>query len=235
MGRGDRAAVGQSESGSPDPLTYGVTLRLFHAAALAMLLLFSAQAPAGATPLRLVVLGDSLSAGYQLPADAAFPAVLETALRRAGRDVTVVNAGVSGDTATAGLERLDWAIGDEADAIIIALGANDMLRGIDPAATEKALDQILTRVKERGIRPLLAGMLASPGMGADYEKRFQAIFPRLAERHDAPLYPFFLDGVAQNPALNQQDGIHPNRAGVNEMVRRILPAVEKLLDSVERR
>jgi acyl-CoA thioesterase-1 len=203
--------------------------RGFFGLAIALAVSLAGAAGAMAAPKRLVVLGDSLSAGYQLPADAAFPSVLERALKAKGLDVRVVNAAVSGDTASAGLERFDWALGDGADAVIVGLGANDMLRGIDPAVTEKALSAILSRLNQRNIPVLLAGMYAAPGMGAAYEQRFNGVFPQLAKRHDAILYPFLLEGVAQVARLNLNDGMHPNRQGVEEIVRRILPSVEKLL------
>lgn len=179
--------------------------------------------------LRLLCLGDSLTAGYLLPAGQGFAPVLERALRARGLDVEAIDAGVSGDTAQGGLDRLDWALGEGADAAIVELGANDMFRGADPAAVERALDAILTRLKEKGVRPILAGMRASPGMGEAYAKRFDAIYPTLAAKHDAPLYPFFLEGVATDPKLNLSDGIHPNKAGVEKMVAGILPLVEKTL------
>jgi acyl-CoA thioesterase-1 len=184
--------------------------------------------------MSLVALGDSLSAGYQLPADAAFPAVLEQALRTKGLDVTVANAGVSGDTAQAGLDRLDWSVPDGTDAVIVELGANDMLRGLDPAATEKTLDAILTRLQARGIKVLLAGIYALPNLGADYEARFRAIFPALAAKHAVPLYPFFLDGVTGNKALELPDGMHPNAEGVKVMVTKVLPAVEALVRAAQK-
>jgi acyl-CoA thioesterase-1 len=210
-------------------------LRRSLSAALALAIITAVSAtgasPAGAAPaapLTLVVLGDSLSAGLGLKAADAFPAQLETALA-ANHAVTVVNAGVSGDTATDGLARLDWSIGPEANAVIIELGANDALRGIDPAATRAALDAILARLEARHLPVLLTGMLAPPNMGDSYAASFNAIFPDLAKSHNVPLYPFFLDGVATDPKLEQGDGIHPNAAGVAVIVRRILPAVEALV------
>lgn len=179
--------------------------------------------------LRLLCLGDSLTAGYLLPAGQGFVPVLERALRARGLDIETIDAGVSGDTAQGGLDRLDWALGEGADAAIVELGANDMFRGADPAAVHRALDAILTRLKEKGVRPILAGMRASPGMGADYARRFDAIYPELAAKHGVPLYPFFLEGVATDPKLNMPDGIHPTRAGVEKIVAGILPLVEKTL------
>ena len=209
--------------------------RLVRIASMAATLAIAAlpvAAPAAGRPLQVVAFGDSLSAGYMLPSDAAFPAVLQTALRGAGFDVVVANAGVSGDTSAAGLERLDWSVPEGTDAVIVELGANDMLRGLDPAATEKNLDAILARLKARKIKVLLAGMLAAPGLGADYVKRFDAMYPELADRHGVPLYGFFLTGVAQDPKLKLIDGMHPNPAGVAVMVKNILPSVETLLRSV---
>ncbi len=182
-----------------------------------------AQAPG---PVRVVALGDSLSAGYNLPAAAAFPTVLERELKKKGLAVAVENAGVSGDTASGGRDRLDWSVADGTDLVIVQLGANDMLRGVDSKVTEAALDDILTRLKARRINALLAGMLASPNNGPDYARAFNGLYRRLADKHGAPLYPFFLDGVAGVPKLNLPDGIHPTAVGVEEIVRRILPLVE---------
>ena len=187
---------------------------------------------AAAEPVRLVVLGDSLTAGYGLPPGAGFPAKLEAALRERGRDVTVIDAGVSGDTTAGGLSRLDWSVGPDAQAVIVELGGNDMLRGTDPARTAENLDQIVARLTDRGLPVLVAGMRAPRNFGEAYGEAFDALFPAIAERHGAAFYPFFLDGVAADPALNQPDGIHPNEAGVAIIVERILPAVEKLLDRV---
>lgn len=179
---------------------------------------------------RLLVLGDSLTAGYGLPKNQAFPARLEAALRAQGVDVNVIDAGVSGDTSAGGLARLDWALGDPPPGFaIVELGANDGLRGLPPAAMERNLDAILTRLKARGVRILLAGMRAPPNLGRDYVAEYEAVFPRLARKHDAVHYPFFLDGIATDAALNQGDGLHPNAAGVEEIVRRILPSVRQLL------
>lgn len=201
-------------------------LRLLFAA----LAVICAGAPASAaSPLQMVVLGDSLSAGYLLPQDAAFPAVLERALRAQGVAVEISNAGVSGDTSRGGLERLDWAVPEGTQFVLLELGANDMLRGIDPAQTKDALDKMITRLKGRGVRVLLAGMLASPALGKDYGDRFNAIYPELAKKHGIPLYPFFLEGVAGDRMLNLDDGMHPNRKGVEVMVQNILPLVKSFL------
>ena len=190
------------------------------------------QAAASAQPIQLVAFGDSLSAGYMLPADAAFPAVLQKALRADGFNVTVANAGVSGDTAAAGLERLDWSVPEGTDAVIVELGANDMLRGLSPTTTQATLDTILARLKARGIRVLLAGMFATPSLGPDYVSAFNGLYPALARKYDVPLYPFFLTGMVQDAKLKLSDGMHPNREGVEIIVRNILPSVEALLRSI---
>jgi acyl-CoA thioesterase-1 len=177
-------------------------------------------------PVRIAAFGDSLSAGYSLPQRAAFYSVLERALKASGLDVVVENAAVSGDTATAGKDRLDWSIQDGTDLVIVELGANDALRGIDPKITEAALDAILLRLKQRSMRAVLAGMLAPPNNGGDYGRAFNSLYQRLAEKHGVTLYPFFLDGVAGNPKLNLPDGIHPTAEGIEEIVRRIAPVIE---------
>jgi acyl-CoA thioesterase-1 len=178
----------------------------------------------------LLVLGDSLTAGYGLPKHQAFPARLQEALRARGLDVAVVDGGVSGDTSAGGLSRLDWVVGSaNPDVAIVELGANDGLRGLDPKAMADNLDRILAKFQQRKTRVLLAGMKAPPNFGRDYAQDYEAVFPRLAEKYGAILYPFFLDGVAAQPDLNQPDGIHPNADGVAVIVTRILPYVEKLL------
>lgn len=187
---------------------------------------------ASAKPVTLVALGDSLTAGYQLPGSAALPAALERRLRAAGLDVRIENAGVSGDTATGGLERLDWAVGEGVDGVIVALGANDMLRGIDPARTEKALNEIIRRLKDRRIDVLLVGMLATPSLGREYVERFNTIFPTLAKRYGVALYPFLLDGVAQNRKLNLADGVHPNAEGVEVIAKNLEPAIAKFVAQI---
>ena len=208
-----------------------ITKRLRLLFASLALLAFGAPSMAGA-PIQMVVLGDSLSAGYLLPQDAAFPSVLERALRAKGLSVEISNAGVSGDTSRGGLERLDWAVPEGTQAVLVELGANDMLRGIDPGQTKDALDKIITRLKARGVRVMLAGMLASPSLGKDYGDRFNAIYPELAKKHDIPLYPFFLAGVAGDRTLNLDDGMHPNRKGVEVMVQGILPLVTSFLSGL---
>jgi acyl-CoA thioesterase-1 len=185
---------------------------------------------ASAAPPRLLAYGDSLIHGYGLgPAD-VFPAQLEQALRAAGREVTVINGGNSGDTTAAGLARVDWTLAERPDAVLLLLGANDFLRGIDPTETAANLRALMLRFQAEGLPVLLAGMLAPRNLGADYAAEFDAIYPALAAEFDALLYPFFLEGVALDPALNQPDGIHPNAAGVAVIVGRILPSVEALLD-----
>lgn len=184
-------------------------------------------------PIRLVALGDSLSAGFNLAPEAAFPVQLEKALQARGHDVVVANAAVSGDTASAGLSRVDWSVPDDTDGVILELGANDALRGVDVTVTRDALDGIAAKLRERGIDVLVAGMLAPPNMGDGYAKDFNAIFPDLAQRYDFVLYPFFLDGVAADPSLNLDDGMHPTSEGVNVIVERILPYVERLIARIE--
>jgi acyl-CoA thioesterase-1 len=188
----------------------------------------SAQTPAG-KPVKLVVLGDSLSAGYGLPATAAFPVRLQKALKDKGIEVEMVNAGVSGDTTSGGLARLDWSVAEGTEAVIVELGANDALRGIDPKVPRAALEQILTRLKARNIKVLLCGMLAPPNFGPQYAEQFNAIYPDLAKAFQVPLYPFFLEGVASDAKLNQSDGIHPTAEGVDVIVKAILPSVEAFL------
>ncbi len=183
-------------------------------------------------PVKIVVLGDSLSAGFGLPVEAAFPERLAQALKAKGIVVVISNAGVSGDTATGGLGRLDWSVPDGTEAVILELGANDALRGLDQNLTKTALDTILNKLKDRHIAVLLAGMQAPRNMGADYVRSFDAIFPALASTHAVVFYPFFLEGVAADPNLNQRDGLHPNAAGVDVIVARILPKVEELIARV---
>lgn len=207
-------------------------VRVQHIAALLVTmacLALSGLAYAAEKPLKIVALGDSLTAGLGLPGQDAFPAKLEAALRAKGLQVTVVNAGVSGDTAAGGLERLDWSVPDDADGVIVELGANDALRGLDPALTEKALTAVLDRLAARHLPVLLAGMLAPRNMGSDYTAKFDAIYPKLAANHPVVFYPFFLEGVAADPHLNQGDGLHPTAAGVDLIVQRMLPKVEELI------
>ncbi|MFG1416549.1 arylesterase [Xanthobacter sp. V0B-10] len=188
--------------------------------------------PALARTVRVVALGDSLTAGYGVGPKEAFPVQLEAALRARGHDVVIENAGVSGETATQGLARLDWSVPQGTDAVIVALGANDMLRGLPPKVTRAAVTQIVERLKARGIRVLVAGMRAAPNLGAAYAGQFDPIFPEVAGEQGVLLYPFFLEGVAGDPALNQKDGLHPNPRGVAVMVEGILPKAEDLLAQV---
>jgi acyl-CoA thioesterase-1 len=191
----------------------------------------TAVASAG-KPIKMVVLGDSLSAGYQLAATAAFPVRLQKALKGKGIDVDMINAGVSGDTASGGLGRLDWSVPEGTQAVILELGANDALRGTDPKVTRAALSDILTRLKARNIAVLLCGMVAPPNYGSDYSAQFNAIYPDLAKTFQVPLYPFFLEGVATIAKLNQADGLHPTAEGIDLVVKNILPTVEAFLGTV---
>ena len=194
-----------------------------------------AQAQAQAVEIhaiKMVVLGDSLSAGLGLSAAAAFPQRLQKSLKAKGIAVEMINAGVSGDTASGGRDRLDWSVPDGTQAVIVELGANDALRGIDPAVTRAALSDILTRLKARHIAVLLCGMLAPPNYGSDYSARFNAIYPDLAKAFGVPLYSFFLEGVASDRKLNQPDGIHPTAEGVDVIVKNILPTVETFLGTI---
>jgi acyl-CoA thioesterase-1 len=186
-------------------------------------------------PVRIVAFGDSLTAGYGLPAQDTFPAKLQAALNAKGHNVEIENAGVSGDTASGGLSRLDWSIPDGTDAVIVELGANDMLRGVDPKVTRQALDEILKQLKARNIAVLLAGMKAAPNMGADYARAFEAIFEDLAQQYDVVFYPFFLDGVATQAKLALRDGMHPNAAGIDVIVQNILPKAEELVLRAKKR
>ncbi len=183
-------------------------------------------------PLKIVAFGDSLSAGYGLPAGAAFPVQLQAALKARGITIEMTNASVSGDTAQGGLDRLDWSVPDGTDAVILELGANDALRGFDTALTKAALDAIVTKLKARGIAVLLCGMRAPPNLGPEYVARFDALYRDLAAKHGVMLYPFFLDGVAGERRLNLPDGIHPTAEGVKVIVERILPVTEAFLASI---
>ena len=188
---------------------------------------------AAAEPVAIVALGDSLTAGYGVGPGESFPEQLEKALRERGHDVRVANAGVSGDTASDGLARLEWSVPAEADAVIVELGANDALRGVDPAVTRKALDGILEKLQARGQAVLLAGMLAPRNLGEDYAAAFDSIYTDLAAQFGVRLYPFFLEGVAADSTLNQPDGIHPTADGVARIVEAMLPSVEALIEEVE--
>jgi acyl-CoA thioesterase-1 len=200
-----------------------VAMALFNAA-----LLLTPMPGLARTP-EVLAFGDSLTAGLGLSASEAFPARLAARLKDEGIDIRMVNAGVSGDTTTDGLARLDWALADKPDFVILALGANDAMRGIDPKIVRANLDKMIDKIQASGAKLLLLGMLAPANWGAQYEHEFDRIYPELAKAHDVPLYPFFLDGVAMNPALNQPDGIHPNQRGVAIMVDHIAPLVAKMI------
>jgi len=192
------------------------------------------QADGQEIPLRIVGFGDSLMAGYQLDNNQSFPALLEKALTTRGHKVEVINAGVSGDTTQAGLARLNWSVDDGADLVILELGANDMLRGLDPAITEKNLEAILQNLTARKIPVLLVGMRTAPNMGAAQAEKFDALYPFLAEKYQLPFYPFFLDGVAANLDLLLSDGMHPNEKGVAVIVERFLPLLEEMLTHINK-
>jgi len=215
--------------GEVQPLTRRGILALAGAALLSAARA-GAQQPSGQEkPVKILALGDSLTAGYGLPASDAFPAKLQAALKARGVAADIVNAGVSGDTASDGLARLDWALSPDTDAAIVELGANDMLRGVDPAVTRKALAAILDRLRRRHVATLLCGMIAAPNLGRDYADAFNAMYPDLAKSYGALYYPFFLDGVATVRALIQPDGMHPTAAGIDAIVERILPSVQELV------
>ena len=224
-----RPVGGRAQGYQPAP--HPRTVDLWAGAARAWLLALLALAGTGlgaesrAESLRILMLGDSLTAGYGLASRDGLPARLEAALRERNLDVGVIDAGVSGDTTAGGLARLEWALSDRPHAVIVALGANDALRAIDPTVTRSNLDRLLAALSERGLPVLVAGMLAPRNLGSEYGERFDAIYPELAERHGALLYPFLLNGVATVAALNQVDGLHPNAAGVEVIVQRILPSV----------
>jgi acyl-CoA thioesterase-1 len=190
---------------------------------------WSAERSMAMEPIRILAFGDSLTAGYNLLASDAFPAKLERSLREAGHKVNVSNAGISGDTTAGGRARLDWALAENPEIVILELGANDALRGFDPAETERNLDDMLRRLKERKLTILLAGMKAPRNFGREYADSFDAIYPRLADKYGVALYPFFLDGVVADPAMNQGDGIHPTAKGVEVIVKRLLPSLLPLL------
>jgi acyl-CoA thioesterase I len=188
--------------------------------------------PDVARPIKLAVLGDSLTAGFGLSAAAAFPVRLQKSLKDNGIDVDALNAGVSGDTSSGGRDRLDWSIPDGTQAVIVELGANDALRGLDPAITRAALDDIIKKLQARGIAVMLCGMYAPRNFGPDYVAKFDPIYPELAKTYGVPLYPFFLDGVAGDPKLTQPDGLHPTAEGVDVIVKRILPTVQAFLGAI---
>lgn len=208
-----------------------MTFKALVAALCAALTLFLSASASQARTFNIVAFGDSLTAGYQLPPNEAFPAQLEALAKSKGLDVTIGNAGVSGDTTADGLARLDWSIPDGTDGVILALGANDALRGLSPEQSARNLDTMITRLKERGIAVLLAGIFAPPNMGPDYERRFNAIYGELAKKHGVLLYPFFLEGVALDSRL-KLDGMHPNGAGTKVMAEKFFPIFESFLKSL---
>jgi acyl-CoA thioesterase-1 len=202
---------------------------------LLLLVATGAASAQSSQPVRIVVFGDSLVAGFQLKASDAFPAQLERSLKARGHAVDVINAGVSGDTTASGLERLRWSMPDKADVVILELGANDALRGLDPKRAKANLDKMITMFKATGAEVMLAGMLAPPNMGAAYAEAFNAIYGDLATKHSLIIYPFFLDGIALDARFNLSDGIHPNAKGVAEITRKILPSVEQVIERVRTR
>jgi acyl-CoA thioesterase I len=205
-------------------------MRRFKTLLSTVLLLIMARAgQAWAGPVKILALGSSLTQGYGLPPGTEFTVQLQAALKQSGIDAVVTNAGVSADTSAGGLARLDWSLADHPDAVILELGSNDMLRGTPPAETEKNLRAILAKLKAAHVKVLLTGMHAQRNLGADYVREFDGIYPRLAKKANVLFYPFFLDGVALNPKLNQADGMHPNPAGVKVIVARMLPLVKKLV------
>jgi len=206
--------------------------RQIAAGLILFLALCGAISSARAEPFKIVGFGDSLMAGYGLGPGEGFTDKLQAALRAKGRDVTVANAGVSGDTTSGGLARLDWSVPDGTQLVILELGANDMLRGVLPDIARNNLDEMLGKLKQRKIAVLLAGMRTAPNLGADYQSAFDPIFPQLAKKYDVALYPFFLDGVVGEPGMQLEDGLHPSAKGVDLMVERILPTVEKVIAAV---
>lgn len=206
---------------------------LLHFIVMSVLALTAVPAMAQDKTIQLVGFGDSLMAGYQLAPSESYTAQLEKALKAKGHNVTVTNAGVSGDTTSGGLSRIDWSVPDGTDGVILELGANDALRGISPEQSEKNLDTMLSRLKDRNIPVLLVGILAPPNMGGDYADRFNPIYKKLADKYGAPLYPFFLDGVVTVPGTQLSDGMHPNAKGVGIMVEKSLQLVESFLGKIK--
>jgi len=209
--------------------------RLFVAFLLIAAGVATGAGPSAAETYRIVAFGDSLMAGYQLAPGESFPEKLEAALKARGHDVVIANAGVSGDTSSGGLSRLDWSVPDDTDLVILGLGANDMLRGVSPEITAKNIEEMIVRLQERKIDILLAGMLAAPNLGPDYANAFNSIYPRLAEQYDLAFYPFLLEGVATQRDLLLEDGMHPNAAGIDRMVQGVLPFVERKLSAAKSR
>lgn len=208
--------------------------RRFVLTSLAAVAAISGVAAAAGRPVTVVMLGDSLTAGLGLPDQDSPPSQLQRLLRAQGHDIVIVNAGVSGDTVADGLARLDWAVGDDADAVVVALGANDMLRGRDPALTRRDLDALLAKLEERKLPVLVCGMLAARNLGPVYAAAYDPMFRELAEKHGAALYPFLLDGVALDRSLNQKDGLHPNREGAAKIAAALLGPVVELAARVRR-
>jgi acyl-CoA thioesterase I len=219
----------------PNPTLANMVFRVLLCNWLIAAFTFGAVAETKIKPVRIVVFGDSLVAGFQLKASDAFPAQLERVLKAKGHAVEVINAGVSGDTTAAGLERLQWSVPERTDAVILELGANDALRGLDPTRARANLDRIIATIKTGGAEVLLAGMIAPRNLGADYTRTFNGMYAELAQKHGLILYPFFLEGVALNGDLNLSDGLHPNPKGVAEITGRILPKVEELIARVRAR
>jgi len=197
---------------------------------LLVLLLSLGPAHAQSAPVKIAILGDSLAAGFGVKPAESFPARLEAALKAQGRAVTILNHGVSGDTTAGGLDRLDWMLADKPDIVLVELGGNDALRGTDPAVTEKNLTETVEKLKAAGVTVWLAGMLAPRNLGSDYVTAFDGLYKRIAEKYQVPLYPFILDGVAQDPAFVQADGIHPNPKGAQVVADKLLPFVTRNLD-----
>ena len=220
---------------APKAMLANMVFRVLLCNWLVFVLAFGAAAAPAGQPLRIVVLGDSLVAGFGIKPSEAFPAQLERALKSKGHAVEVINAGVSGDTTAGGLERVRWAVPERTNAVILELGANDALRGLDPGRAKANLDKIITTLKAAGAEVLLAGMVAPRNLGEAYTRAFDAIYPELAAKHGVILYPFFLDGVALNAKLNLDDGLHPNGRGVGEITRKILPSVEQLIERARAR
>jgi acyl-CoA thioesterase-1 len=200
---------------------------------LLVILLVSGSANAQSAPIKIAVLGDSLAAGYGVTPEQAFPARLEALLKARGRKVTILNQGVSGDTTAGGLDRIDWMLADKPDIVLVELGGNDALRGLDPATTEKNLAAIVEKLQAAHVTVWLAGMMAPRNLGSDYVTAFDGLYKRIADKYKVPLYPFILDGVAQDPALNQADGLHPNPKGAQIVADRLLPFVTKNLDDAQ--
>lgn len=205
-----------------------------HRLVLCALIVFMGALPAAAAPVKILMLGTSLTQGYGLPPGTEIPAVLQSSLKAKGVNAKIINAGVSGDTSSGGLARLDWSLADHPDAAIVELGSNDALRGVAPKVTEKNLSAILAKLKAQNIPILLLGMMAPRNLGPEYAKAFDPIYPKLAQQYGTLLYPFVLDGVALDAKLNQADGIHPNPKGVKIVVARMLPDVMKLVAQIRK-